>query len=127
MFADKAAQGPTFFLALPPCIRLWRPKASTTSAYGAFLSPRMLRACPLLPGQMRGYEAGWSKLLWSGPISGCSHLKGASRGRWRGQGLGRGCSLVGGPVHVWRTLFQSPPTWAGRVLFCLCSVQRLQV
>ncbi|XP_034509373.1 uncharacterized protein LOC117800926 isoform X2 [Ailuropoda melanoleuca] len=58
----------------------------------------MLRACALLHRprlQMGGCEVGWSKLLWPGPVPSCSHPRRGSRGRWRGQSLGRGCSLVG--------------------------------
>lgn len=85
MFADKAVQGLTFLPALPPGTRLWRWKVPTPWAYCVFLSPRYYwgPVC-LFQGtrlQMGGCEAGWSKLLWSGPVSGCSHPRGGSRGR----------------------------------------------
>lgn len=95
MFADKAVQGLTSLPALPPDTWLWRLKAPTLPASHVFLSPQMLRACAPLHHarlQMGGCEVGWSKLLWPGPVPGCSHPRGGSRGGWREQSLGRGCS-----------------------------------
>lgn len=97
MFADKAVQGLTFLPALPPDTWLWRLKAPTLPASCVFLSPRMLRACvPVSRLQMGRCEVGWSKLLWPGPVPGCSH----PRGRWRGQSWEGAAAWWGQPVQA---------------------------
>ena len=78
----------------------WGPKVSDTTEH-IHTPPRTIPCMSVLSGegpvllphgtrlQVVGHEAGWRKLLWSGPVPGCSHPREGSR-KMEGPGSGQG-------------------------------------
>lgn len=104
MFADKSMQGLTFLLSAFLC------QVGKTERPCPALDLQMASLALLSDGarlQMGSPEAGWSKLLLSGPVPRCSHEKEA-------QESDPGCMQPGaGSLSMCSFMFPDPmPSWA---------------